>query len=73
MPTYEYACPVCGQFTAVRPMAEYQQAQPCPRCQTASPRVTLTGPSLGLFTMKGPAEGNRTLQSCAHLGGCRCC
>lgn len=74
MPTYEYACPDCGQFTAIRPMAQYREDQPCPRCSKPSPRVTLTGPSLGMFTMRGPGgDGTRTLQSCAHVGGCRCC
>ena len=74
MPTYEYTCSDHGNFTAVRPMAEYRDDQPCPRCATPSSRVTLTGPGLGLFSSKGLGDsGTRTLQSCAHPGGCRCC
>lgn len=74
MPTYEYSCPGCGDFTAMRPLAEYQQAQPCPQCAKPAERVTLTGPGLGLFSSKGLGDsGGRTLQSCAHPGGCRCC
>ena len=56
MPTYEYACPACGQFTAVRPMSQYRDDQPCPRCAKPAPRVTLTSPSLGMFTMRGPGD-----------------
>ena len=75
MPTYEYACPDCGSFTAVRPMAEYSKDQACPKCGAPAPRVTLTGPGLGLFSSKGAQSGGagRSLQGCAHPGGCRCC
>lgn len=74
MPTYEYNCPACGDFTAVRPMAEYRNDQPCPKCATASSRITRTVPGLtGMFTGIKDGNGTRTLQSCAHPGGCRCC
>ena len=85
MPTYEYACPDCGGFTAVKRMAQYQDPQPCPRCGTESPRVTLTMPAF-----KGMSASNSSSTATAnaakgmlsgagggggyrHMGGCSCC
>jgi putative FmdB family regulatory protein len=79
MPTYEYACSSCGSFTAVRPLAEFQEPQPCPQCAVPAPRVTLSGPALkGLFsrTASVPGESARPAPSrgCYHgMGGCSCC
>jgi len=44
MPVYEYLCDACGDFTAMRPMSEYNDPQPCPDCGAAAPRVLLTAP-----------------------------
>lgn len=46
MPVYEYACPDCGGFAALRPMKEYQNPAACPQCGGASPRALLTAPAL---------------------------
>jgi putative FmdB family regulatory protein len=75
MPTYEYACATCGSFTAVRPLVEFRDPQPCPQCAAPAPRVTLTMPAFkGMFSGGGPSgELGRSLQGCAHTGGCRCC
>ena len=32
MPVYEYLCNDCGPFTDMRPMAECDDPQDCPRC-----------------------------------------
>ena len=45
MPVYEYMCDACGPFTDLRPMSEYEEPQPCPSCETSSPRVLLTAPN----------------------------
>ena len=45
MPVYEYLCNDCGPFTDMRPMAECDDPQDCPRCETQSPRVLLTAPN----------------------------
>ncbi len=45
MPVYEYLCNDCGPFTDMRPMAECDDPQDCPRCETESPRVILTAPA----------------------------
>ena len=39
MPTYEYECPDCGPFSDVRPMAEFDQPQPCPDCGAPIQRI----------------------------------
>ena len=45
MPVYEYLCNDCGPFTDMRPMAECDDPQDCPRCEIKSPRVILTAPA----------------------------
>ena len=45
MPVYEYLCNDCGPFTDMRPMAECDDPQDCPQCETESPRVILTAPA----------------------------
>ena len=45
MPVYEYLCDDCGPFTDMRPMAECDAPQDCPRCESESPRVILTAPN----------------------------
>lgn len=46
MPTYEYDCPHCGPFDALRPMARRDDALACPGCGTAAARVMLSAPAL---------------------------
>jgi len=33
MPTYEYRCADCGDFTRYLPLARYNEEQHCPQCQ----------------------------------------
>lgn len=47
MPVYEYECRICGGFTALRPMSEYREPQPCPDCAAPAPRVLRTAPAFG--------------------------
>lgn len=72
MPTYEYDCTACGAFSAIRPMAEFRDPQPCPKCATASPRVTLSVPALhGMFSSPGTASTGNAMRSCCG-GNCGC-
>ena len=72
MPTYEYDCTDCGAFSAVRPMVEFRDPQPCPKCAKAAPRVTLTVPALhGMFSAPSSAGKTLRMQSCCG-GGCSC-
>lgn len=72
MPTYEYECESHGGFTAIRPLLEFRDPQPCPTCATPSPRVTLTVPALhGMFSSPSAASTGNSLQSCCG-GNCSC-
>ncbi|HYZ32947.1 MAG TPA: zinc ribbon domain-containing protein [Crenalkalicoccus sp.] len=39
MPFYDYSCGLCGDFEAVRPVAEAALPQPCPLCGKPAPRA----------------------------------
>ena len=58
MPVYEYLCDECGPFTDMRPMAECDAPQDCPRCESESPRVILTAPNFFVHAL-GQAQGPR--------------
>ena len=84
MPVYEYLCNDCGPFTDMRPMAECDAPQDCPRCEVESPRVMLTAPTF--FCMpsdkrKAHATNERSSNApktsaeykATHGPGCGCC
>lgn len=89
MPVYEYQCDSCGDFTAMRPMSEYQAPQPCPDCGAMAPRVMLTAPRFSSMARSDIAahaanekarsapmtNGQfREKQAAArHGSGCSCC
>lgn len=63
MPMYDYECPSCGDFTDLRPMAEYSLPQPCPHCGTPSTRVMRMAPafsSLSAATRTAHATNERS-------------
>src|SRR3954464_4468582 len=84
MPVYEYLCDDCGPFKDLRPMAEYDDPQACPTCETMAPRVILTAPNF--FCMpsekrKAHAVNERSTHApqtlaqykASHGPGCGCC
>lgn len=86
MPLYEYDCPSCGDFTALRKMDARNQPCACPLCTLPSPRVILTAPGLG--TLAGntrrsmeinerashePQTVEQFRDSRRHPSGCSCC
>jgi putative FmdB family regulatory protein len=84
MPVYEYLCNHCGPFTDMRPMAECDAPQDCPRCEVEAPRVILTAPNF--FCMpsdkrKAHATNERSANApktvgeykASHGPGCGCC
>ena len=84
MPTYEYRCVDCGDFTASQPIAQYQQPQPCPDCGADSPRALLTAPAfagMSSGTRHAHATNERSShapecssdQKPRHSAGCGCC
>ncbi|WP_082653492.1 zinc ribbon domain-containing protein [Aureimonas sp. AU22] len=81
MPNYDYACPTCGPFTAMRPMAEFQEPCVCPDCGTSAPRTVLRAPAIAAMdpvrrSVLASAEAgmsNRGTAKAAHPAGCGCC
>ncbi|WP_028605572.1 FmdB family zinc ribbon protein [Ottowia thiooxydans] len=50
MPTYDYACDDCGEFDAIRRLADRNEPCECPWCGTASRRVMSQAPALACTT-----------------------
>ena len=80
MPVYEYLCATCGPFTAIRPMAAFEQPQPCEHCGEPSPRALLTAPAMsGLDSGRRQAaaanerSANTPTRAQRHPAGCACC
>lgn len=85
MPTYDYACPACGGFDALRAYAQRDEPAACPDCGGASPRVFVALPRLNRLSSetrraieinerarhepRGSAEYTRL----RHPAGCGCC
>ncbi len=64
MPTYDYRCDQCGDFSQLRPMASRDEPAVCPGCGNAAPRALVAAPALG---------GAGTDASASHGGNCACC
>jgi putative FmdB family regulatory protein len=48
MPLYDYQCPACQhEFEKNVKVANYQDLQPCPKCETESGRIIKGCPGLG--------------------------
>ena len=84
MPTYEYLCDACGPFTNFRPMAECDEPDDCPRCETSAPRVILTAPRfacMDVSSRKAHATNEQSRHApktsaeykASHGAGCGCC
>ena len=80
MPVYDYLCAACGPFSAVRPMAEYLQPQPCVQCGEAAPRALLTAPAMsGLDSVRrrsgavNERSANAPMRAKRHPASCGCC
>jgi putative FmdB family regulatory protein len=68
MPFYDYDCPTCGSFTAMRPMAQFRAPTECPRCGTSSPRQLMAAPQLSA------SAGDPSFAAGAcHPSACACC
>ncbi|WP_130390067.1 FmdB family zinc ribbon protein [Cupriavidus agavae] len=65
MPTYDYRCDKCGDFSQLRPMASRDLPAECPLCGEPSRRALVAAPALP----GGAVEGT----SSSHGGGCACC
>jgi len=80
MPFYEYACADCGEFTAVRRMAERDDPQACPACGGPAQRlVAATMLALMPASQRRAHAGNErsahaplSVQGHRHGPGCGC-
>lgn len=80
MPIYDYDCPGCGPFAALRSMSEFELPHECPSCGTEAPRVVLTAPAIAGMdrARRFAAETNERSSHeprrfAAHAPGCGCC
>jgi putative FmdB family regulatory protein len=82
MPTYDYQCPQCGPFDALRRMAERDVPADCPRCERPSVRAWLAAPRLAdmpaerrfaLATNERAQHEPKESARYRHPAGCGCC
>ena len=85
MPTYDYRCTTCGEFSAVRRIADRDLPAVCPGCAAESPRVLFAMPMLGNMDTQSRAahalnersahapQSSRDYQRLRHVPGCGCC
>jgi putative FmdB family regulatory protein len=85
MPTYDYACPRCGGFDALRTLAQRDAPAACPGCGTPSPRVFVAAPRLALLEpgtrgahatnerARHEPKSSRDYPRLSHPAGCGCC
>ena len=85
MPTYDYACPDCGGFDAIRSVSRRDEPAECPDCGAPSPRVLSAAPRLALMAghtrsaiavnerARHEPKSSRDYQRLKHPAGCGCC
>ncbi|MBV9829351.1 MAG: zinc ribbon domain-containing protein [Alphaproteobacteria bacterium] len=81
MPNYDYDCPNCGPFTAMRPMAEFRDPCACPACGAGALRTFLRAPAIAGMdpTRRSALASNehdvssRSATKAPHPAGCGCC
>ncbi|GAA6142522.1 zinc ribbon domain-containing protein [Hydrogenophaga sp. 5NK40-0174] len=85
MPTYDYDCPSCGGFEAIRSLADRNEPCHCPACGTAATRVFVSAPRLALMSgstrnaiatnerASHEPKSSRDYQRLRHPAGCGCC
>ncbi len=71
MPNYDYLCPACGPFSAFKPIARYQEPEPCPVCEAEAPRAILRAPAVRGASGGGDPAWLGGMNK--HGGGCACC
>ncbi len=85
MPTYDYECPDCGGFEAIRSISARNDPADCPSCSQSAPRVMVA--SFGLAYLDGTTvkamdanerarhepKSSKNYTSHRHPAGCGCC
>ena len=80
MPIYDYVCPNCGPFSALRPMAEYELPHECESCGAEAPRAILSMPAIAgmdrgrrIAAETNERSSHEPKRSKGHAPGCGCC
>ncbi|WP_367847308.1 zinc ribbon domain-containing protein [Rhodoferax sp. WC2427] len=74
MPTYDYVCPACGGFEAIRRLAERDDPCACPVCGNAAQRVlTLSTAEPRRASSAHGQSLEANYQRLKHRAGCACC
>lgn len=85
MPTYDYSCPHCGDFDAIRSVAMRDAPAKCPDCDEVSARVLVGTPRLALMASttrraidlneraKHEPKRSGDYARLRHPAGCGCC
>ncbi|HPU54571.1 MAG TPA: zinc ribbon domain-containing protein [Burkholderiaceae bacterium] len=84
MPTYDYRCAACGDFSTVRPIAQRDLDSLCPACGAASPRVMFAAPMFSRLAAQDRTAHETNERAShepkssrdyrlRHMPGCSCC
>ena len=79
MPIYDYDCGRCGPFSAMQPMARFQESCACPVCGAEASRTIVSAPAIASINLGG-SIGHKAIQpsaryprsSATHPAGCGC-
>ena len=79
MPIYDYACGGCGEFSALRPLAQWRDPADCPQCGASSERIGRRAGHLGAVVGGEPRAANERSANeprssrAGHGMNCGCC
>lgn len=85
MPTYDYACPSCGEFDVIRRMDQRNEPVACPDCGATSERVIVSAAGLAYVDAvtrrsvetneraRNEPKSSKNHVSHRHPAGCGCC
>ena len=60
MPIYDYACGGCGEFSALRPLAQWRDPADCPQCGASSERIVGGAPAISALSSAVNRRARRT-------------
>jgi putative FmdB family regulatory protein len=74
MPSYDYACPACGGFEAIRRLVERDDPCACPGCGGPAQRVLAFAATETRRTASAHSQSvEANYQRLKHRSGCACC
>lgn len=81
MPMYDYACGDCGEFAALRPLAQWRDPAACPQCGAMCGRIVGGAPAISALSSavnRARAANERSANEprssrSGHGMNCGCC